>query len=757
MPAMLTRLFCLTVFSQLMLGCAMTLPTNPSTTTHNSTLQTQHIASAERALLELEEIDALIKLDNRLLKQQIVVGLKAQAASTGNFFFRKLKINFGRQFISLQTTVDVADNTGTVISATVNGDILLDYSDNQLVWVPVFDQLHISSINFTFEDGSYAETIPELNELVLQRLNDQISTALLLQDNNAIPLHAIPLGEVQVGTSLPGLGNATASNVQQLKGMFVVAGNAILIDTNVTTIAVDMNFKADLSTCPADIEVSRAVFAHKIINREPVGVAGNIASLESLQNFYSEISGAKRPMTIIHYWFADGQPLAVKELAVGPSERWRTWSTIGPTESTAAHWKVLVVEKESGCILHSLSARSLDESVVSETDETANSPTFTSLQRAFNARTKGFSISEDKPEVALVEVRRAFLQNVFRASLDDLQIEAEFSHDALSQLQFTADLQPFETTDIVCEQRDCPASPRACTATVTHCKRLRDTRDCSSCLFYNPLNNRCVSQDVDPICEAARTRQNEKYDADRAACIANVEAVNRDCAKFNEQAARSCELESGIETSTCEIVKAGLETLPTETEFASVSADTKTHGKLRAVFTGFRIEDDFSRLKLDLALKSDLEVTGELKFSPGNIPAPLEACINAWNGPFASRALAETSTNSILTNVEAGAASLVANWSGFAIPLTMTPSPLESVFVNNPQLLASCGIGLTVKKVEQVIAGDDEAFFSGQMKLEIQPLPTRITFSPATVIYADKSYQAEAVLGENHLRYDIKK
>jgi len=110
-----------------------------------------------------------------------------------------------------------------------------------------------------------------------------------------------------------------------------------------------------------------------------------------------------------------------------------------------------------------------------------------------------------------------------------------------------------------------------------------------------------------------------------------------------------------------------------------------------------------------------------------------------------------------LTNVEAGEASLIANWSGFAMPLTMTPSPLESVFVNNPQLLASCGIGLTVKKVEDAIVGDEREFFSGQMKLEVQPLPTKIRFSPASIFYGDKSYHAEAVLGAKHLRYDIKK
>ena len=158
-----------------------------------------------------------------------------------------------------------------------------------------------------------------------------------------------------------------------------------------------------------------------------------------------------------------------------------------------------------------------------------------------------------------------------------------------------------------------------------------------------------------------------------------------------------------------------------------------------------------------MALKSDLEVSGNLKFSPKDIPAPLKACINTWSKPFSSRAVAESLPNSILTSVDVGEKALTANWSGFAMPLTMTPPPLESVFVNDPQLLAKCGIGLTVKDVEQVIAGDEAAFFSGQMKLEVQPLPTRIIFSPATVVYGDQSYQAEAVLGDNHLRYDIKK
>jgi len=757
MSVMLTRLIFLVIAAQLLFACAMTSPTNTSDS--NQTVTQKHrIASAELDLLELEEIDALIKLNNQQLRQQITSGLKAQAETTGDIYFRNLKVNFGQQFIKLQASVDIADNTGSVINASVSGDILLDYSDNRLVWYPIFDQLEISSTNFSFESGSYAETIPELNLQVLQALNEKMTSTLMVHNYNAIPLDAIPLAEVEVGISLPGLGNATAGNFQQLKGMFVVAGNAVLIEPDVTTIALDMNFISDLSTCPADIVVSRAVFARKISSREPVGIASNMADPENLRYFYSEISGAKRPMTIIHYWFADGQPLAVKELEIGPSERWRTWSASDATNSGAKHWKVLVVEKESGCILHSQSVRSLDTLAVNpESDGAVETPTFKALKRVFGARTSNFLITEDKPDIALIEIRRSFLQDVFKASLADLNIEADFGQDALSQLQYTADLLPIETREIVCEQRNCLTSPRACTATVTQCKRLRDTRDCSSCLFYNPLNNRCISEAVDPICEAARNRQNAKYDADRTACIANVEAENRDCEKFNAQAARSCEIESGIETSTCELVKTGIEALPPGVALAGIKADTKTRGNLSVVFSRFRLEDDFSRLKLDMALKSDLEVSGNLKFSPNDIPATLKACINAWSKPFSSRAVAESSPNSILTSVDAGEKALTANWSGFAMPLTMTPPPLESVFVNNPQLLANCGIGLTVKEVEQLIAGNEAEFFSGQMKLDVQPLPTRINFLPATVIYGDQSHQAEAVLGNDYLRYDIKK
>ena len=82
---------------------------------------------------------------------------------------------------------------------------------------------------------------------------------------------------------------------------------------------------------------------------------------------------------------------------------------------------------------------------------------------------------------------------------------------------------------------------------------------------------------------------------------------------------------------------------------------------------------------------------------------------------------------------------------------------MESIFVGNSRLLADCAIGLTVNDVEQVFRGDDAAFFGGKMKLEIQPLPTTIRLSPATLRYGEHLYQGDARISSGHVRYDIRR
>jgi hypothetical protein len=441
-----------------MAACSMLQPSG--ITTDLTSIQSQRTVSAEIALQQLQDIDTLIKLDNHWLTQQIEAALVAQAVSAEKIHIRKLNLNFDRQVIALGALLDIDDDDGNVISASVSGEILLVFSGAQLEWLPRFTQLRINSTDFTFDGGSYAEPIPELTQDTLQSLRSNITNTLIEQNLNTIPINAVPLGEIHVGASLPGFADTPARHAQSLRGVFIVAGSAMLIDSASTTIALDMTFFPDLSTCPADVTVSRAEFASGIESREPVGIANNMNNAADVHYFYSEISGAKRPLTIIHYWFADGQPLAVAELAVGPSERWRTWSGKDSEHSDARHLEVLVVEKDSGCILHSESIRTPEpESTITGVKQTQSRASFVALKDEFNIRIAGFSISEDIPGIALIEVRRPFLVEVLQASLADLSVNAEFDNSKLSKLQHSASLLPFDTQDINCEQRACASAP----------------------------------------------------------------------------------------------------------------------------------------------------------------------------------------------------------------------------------------------------------------------------------------------------------
>ncbi|MDX2416538.1 MAG: DUF2914 domain-containing protein [Xanthomonadales bacterium] len=750
----LANLFYLIVGLHVLVTCTMVPTQAPDSRV--SSLQNQRAANAGLAMLALENVDTLIKLDNDWLARQFTAVLKARSALDGIYSFDKTEIVFTNQYISLKTIVDIKDKNGNTITAALSGDIILNYSGNGLEWRPRFNQLQISSTNFTFDDSSYIEPDAELTRTTLQKLNADLAQAVLENSSNTIPLNPVPLGKVQVGASLPGFAESSAEATQSLRGVFMIAGSAVMIDSSVTSIALDLAFIPDLSTCPADVTVSRAEFAKTIESREPVDIAGDINNAEDVGYFYSVIAGAKRPLTIIHYWFADGLPMVVEELEVGPSERWRTWSSKGGTNSDASQWEVLVVEKESGCILASKSIHTLEsETPVTRVSHDQARQTFTELQGAFSSRTSGFSIINDKPGIALIEVRRPFLRDVLQASLSDLSIDAEFAGSGLGVSPFSAQIQPFDTESIMCEHRPCSPTP-VCKTSLTHCKRIRDSRDCSSCQFRNPLNNRCVSEAVDPLCEAARNRQNARYEKERIICISRAENAKRECDRLNAQMFSSCQIEAGFEESTCDSVKSGLKAIKRGTPLAHVQAQTQSSGELSVNFSNFIIRGDLADLMLDMSLQSELQLDGELNFKPTNKTLPLAKCIAAWSGPFSIRFAGEPVISRMLSELEPGPSMLTSHWSGFGITIEAQPSPLESIFVGNPQLLANCNIGLTVSEVEQAIAGNDAAFFSGQTDLIIQAIPTRIHLAPATIQLGNKVYSADANLTAQHLNYNIR-
>ena len=744
----------MTVCLHLIAGCSMVQ--TDETVTELASMQNQHAVNALFALSDMEDIDTLIRLDNHWLESRFDNVLREQAEVGDTYRFKEIDLSFNSQIIELNSIVDIKDETGNSISANLNGSINLHYRGNGLEWRPRFGQLRITSRDFAFAGTDYAEATPDLNAQLLQGLITDIAQAVIENNRNTIPINPVPLGEIQVGATLPEWTGAVATSTRSLRGVFMVAGSAILIDSATTSIALDLSFIPDLSACPADVTVTRAAFTRDVRSREPVGITHSIQNANDARYFYSEIAGAKRPLNIIHYWFANGLPQAVAELPVGPSERWRTWSSNSAPDADVSLWEVLVVEKESGCILASRSIRKLEsDTLITRVNGTIAKQSFDEFKTAFARRTEDFSIAADKPGIALIEVRRPFLRQVLQASLADLDLDAGFDSDSLSQLRFSADLLAFDGEDIVCEHRDCVRAP-LCKINLAQCKRLRDTRDCSSCQFRNPLNNRCISEAVDPICEASRNRQNARYEEERNTCIAHAENAKRECDLLNIQAYESCLIESGFNESACETVKAGLKALKGGQALATVQARAKTDGSLSAHFSNFLIEGDLERLKFDMSLASNLNLAGELNFKPARETLPLAGCIAGWSSPFRSRFTSTPQISNLLSELVQAPDMLTAHWSGFGVTVETQPSPLESVFVGKPQLLANCKIGLTVDKVEKAISGEDAAFFRGLTELVIQALPTKIHLAPASIEFGSTVYSANANLTAERLRYDIR-
>ena len=114
MKTMLTRFICVVILVSVMSACSFLQP--PGTATDIASLQNQRAANAELSLSQLQEIDTLIKLDNDWLAGQIESELLSQAAANGKFSFRKFKLKFSRQVISLVANIEISDQQNNIIN-----------------------------------------------------------------------------------------------------------------------------------------------------------------------------------------------------------------------------------------------------------------------------------------------------------------------------------------------------------------------------------------------------------------------------------------------------------------------------------------------------------------------------------------------------------------------------------------------------------------------------------------------------------------
>jgi len=590
---------------------------------------------------------------------------------------------------------------------------------------------------------------------LLRRVNREIADAVIVLGRNVVAINPLPLGQIEVGAALTNFSDVAATSTHTLGGVFTVAGSTILIEPSVTSIAVGLGFIPNISDCPADLEVTRSTFAREIRDREPHGIVRLLDENVSASHFFTEITGATRSTAVVHYWFADGRPVQLEELAVEPSYRWRTWSSMTIDPGMARNWEVIVVEKETGCILHSLAILA-DPDAKSAPEDVAIEPvSYADFRSEFEQRVAGFSILDDRPDVALIEVPRAFLRDALHASLKDIQILVDFDSGTLPVEKLTGNLQPFNADDIVCAERECIAQ-RKCNAEFTQCIRQRDSRDCTTCLFRNPLNNRCVKEGIDPICEAAKTAQNSRFEAARSACLEQEAATRQDCQRLRTQEIRSCEIEAASEQSACEASRAVVQEFGDAASFAEVSMEVKTSGGLAVVFSEFEIEGDLAGLRQDLRFSAALNLSGVIRFAPRKELGPIASCINAWQKRFDSVVVLPQLSNSMIGTMVPTKTALVTEWTGYVVAASISPTPLEAMFVENPSLLADCQIGLTASKVADAVTGDSSEYITGNYRFELQAKPSRIDLGQASVAYGDEIFTAAPELSPTHLKYNVK-
>lgn len=99
----------------------------------------------------------------------------------------------------------------------------------------------------------------------------------------------------------------------------------------------------------AAMEVTRAVVATDVVDREPVGEAESFAADVGQVFFYTVIEGDFPETQLEHVWLRDGEEVARVPLTVrGP--RWRTWSSKSIPAEWAGDWEARLVDADDNVL-----------------------------------------------------------------------------------------------------------------------------------------------------------------------------------------------------------------------------------------------------------------------------------------------------------------------------------------------------------------------------------------------------------------------
>jgi hypothetical protein len=380
---------------------------------------------------------------------------------------------------------------------------------------------------------------------------------------------------------------------------------------------------------------------------------------------------------------------------------------------------------------------------------------FDDLADRFLDRTSSLSIESAPDLPGVVTTDRQFLGTALAEAMYDLSLAARIMVTRREPLRVDVRIGAQDGDALSCSRSSCE-SQRVCTLDFERCPVQRDTRDCTSCLLRNPLNNRCVRESEDPICLAARDGENQRLATERQACIDRETAQRDQCVRERDQLLQNCRRQQSQESSVCAAQVAEMsDRFESMQPLANLGGSLGLSGTLDFVFSEFRMDPDLERLRMSISLTGLLGNRGRLQFSPAANLGPLGRCFRAREESYESTLSLTPWRGGIVTDLRIEQTRLVANWSGLSQRLDASPRPSNQLLVSGAPILDTCPTGLDPTRLLDNISGPGSDWLQGIYELDMRPEPTRVTLLPAYLAMGDESWTGEAEVGPDLVAYRI--
>lgn len=675
------------------------------------------------------ETDAVVVIDNQILAKHLRSALTRLNPIEG-LQIRSIDLLFSGQAIGMALTAGQTTTGGEARDVVLEGAIDLSFNGAGITWFPVVHRL-----TPVVGDAGVDET-----DLV-RRVNSELARQIVLERTNRLGLGLSTPQSLTLGAGLPGLGDVTASQRFVLPGAFTVAASRMAIGPRSTSFALDLEFVEGISHCAPDVSISRSAFTREIVNREPRRIEPRIDAAAAGWHYFTEVSEARRNMTLVHYWFADGRAVGITELPVEPSARWRTWSSLPVSPAIAENIEVFAADRDTGCILD-----------VGQIKTAPAGGGRAEPRESFEEITRSFPSAGKRPRPATVELSRAALAEAVNSATADARFAVRMGLDEPQGRPLAGFISSLVGSDFNCEWRDCSVRTE-CAVDFSRCQRRQDTRECTTCLFRNPLNDRCVSERVDAGCAARKASLNARYAETWEACMAQEESVQRACQERGQEALEVCERRARQFQSACAVNREALD--GHEGRIADINGEARTTGGVTLVYSGLQAAGDFERLKGQLFVEPDLALSGGLEVSADEALGALGECIDAWDAAFQVRVDRAQPPRRLAGNVYGTDSEFTVAWPGITVPLSLSRGLLEDILENTPEPFAACSIGLEPGQLGARASGEDGLLLRGLLPLDVQPGPASIELPQVTARLAGTDFAGRASARQLHVLYEL--